>query len=198
MTILARLGNHPRSLASDMQSRWRTLLFVGIVLLAFGAFGLYASTLLAKTMTIAIAGLLVLAGVLQLSQSLLLHGMPSFAMTVALGAAQIAGGIAIWTHPEWAALAIAVTVTGVLLVQAIAQFMLAFRLDNRGGRWVSILAGLVALLAAAASLAGVRWGDRTAPSWSMSVALLAMGVAYVAIALIHRRRHTVGVVPAGR
>jgi len=188
MTILARLGNHPRSLASDMQSRWRTLLAVGIVLLLLGLFGLYASTLLARTMTAAIAGLLVLAGVLQLSQSLLLRGVPSFAMTVALGAAQIAGGVAIWTHPEWAALAVAVTVAGVLVVQAVAQFLLALRLDNRGGRWVSIGAGVVALVAAAVSLAGVRWGDRSAPSWSMAVALLAMGLAYIGIALIHRRR----------
>lgn len=196
MTMLARLGNHPHSLVADMQARWRVLLGIGVGLLALGLFGLYASTLLAKAMTGAMAGLLILAGVLQLSQSLLLRGLPSFAMTVALGAAQVAGGIAIWTHPQWAALAVAITVAVVLLVQAVAQILFGIGLGNRDGRWVSIGAGGVALLAAVAALAGVRWGDRTAPSWSMAIALLSMGVAYVAMALIHRHRGSTPVVPA--
>jgi len=187
MTLLARLGHqHPQSIGVAMQTRWRLLLFAGIVLLALGLFGLYASALLLRTMTVAIAGLLVLAGVLQLSQSLLMRGMPSFVTAVALGAAQIVGGIAIYTHPGWAGYAIAGTVAAVLLMQAIAQIAMGLRLGKGGGRWVSVISGVVALGAAAASLLGVSWGERAAPSWGVSVALLAMGLAYVSIALIYR------------
>ncbi len=187
MTVLSRLGKDSDSIGVAMKDSWARLLIVGVLLLVLGLVGLYASSLLARTTTLLVAALLVIAGALQLTQAFLLRGLPSFALTIALGAAQIIGGIAIYTHPEWAAYAIATTVAAVLVVQALAQFGLALRFNPGGKRWISIVSGVIALVAAVICVTGVAWAGRASASWGIGLAFLAMGVAYVAIALLFRK-----------
>lgn len=187
MTVLSRLGKQPGSIGIAMKASWPRLLIVGVLLVAVGVFGLYASSLMVRTMTVLVSALLVIAGALQLTQAFLLHGLPSFAMTIALGAAQIIGGIAIYTHPEWAAFAVATTVAAVLVVQALAQFTLAFAFRPGGKRWISLASGVIALVAAIICVTGVAWAGRASASWGVGLAMLAMGTAYIAIALLFRR-----------
>lgn len=187
MTVLSRLGNDPTSIGVAMQARWRLMLVLGAVLVVLGILGLHASSLVAHAMTLLVAALLVIAGALQLSQAFLLRGMLSFAITIALGAAQVIAGVAIYTHPEWAAYAIALTVTVVLAVQALALIGLALRFEAGGKRWVPLVSGLAALVAAFISVAGVAWAGRASASWGVGLALLSMGLAYIGIALLLRR-----------
>jgi uncharacterized membrane protein HdeD (DUF308 family) len=187
MTVLSRLGKDSDSIGVAMKGSWRRLLAVGVILLVLGIIGLYASSLMARTTTLLVAALLVIAGALQLSQAFLLRGLPSFAMTIALGAAQIIGGVAIYTHPEWAAYAIATTVAAVLLVQALAQFSLGLRLQPGGQRWISLASGVTALVAAVICVTAVAWAGRASASWGIGLAFLAMGAAYIAIALLFRK-----------
>ncbi len=187
MTLLSRLGKDPGSIGVAMKASWPRLLIVGALLLVMGAFGIYASSFMMRTMTALVAALLVIAGALQLTQAFLLRGLPSFAMTIALGAAQIIGGVAIYTHPEWTAYAVATTVAAVLVVQAVAQISLAFGFRAGGKRWISLVSGLVALIAAVVCVAGVAWAGRASASWGVGLSLLAMGVAYIAIALLFRQ-----------
>lgn len=198
MTVFSRVGKDPGSIGVAMKSSWQRLLIVGVLLLMLGAFGIYASSFMVRTMTVLVAGLLVIAGALQLTEAFLLHGLPSFAMTILLGAAQIIGGIAIYTHPEWAAYAVATTVAAVLVVQAIAQISLAFRFAPGGKRWISLVSGLVALVAAVVCVSGVAWAGRASASWGVGLALLAMGVAYIAIALLFRQDRDPAASPAQR
>lgn len=186
MTVFSRLGREPGSIGVAMKVHWRRLLVLGVLLVLVGIVGLYAASLLVRTMTVLVAALLVIAGALQLSQAFLLRGLPSFAMTIALGAAQIIGGIAIYTHPEWAAYAVATTVAAVLAVQALAQFSLAFGFSDGGRRWISLASGVIALVAAVICVTGVAWAGRAAASWGVGVAMLAMGLAYISIALLAR------------
>jgi len=196
MTVLSRLGSSTDSIGTAMRSHWASLLLVGIALFLLGVFGLYAATLLARTMTLAIAALLVISGALQLAQAFLLRGMPSFALTIALGAAQIVGGIAIYTHPEWAPYAVAATVAALLAIQALAQISMAFRFTTRGKRGISLLAGVIALGAAVASVVGVASAGRASASWGIGVAMLAMGLAYIVIALLYRHDGRMDVAPS--
>ncbi|WP_312315792.1 DUF308 domain-containing protein [Stenotrophomonas sp.] len=186
MTVFSRLGRQPGSIGVAMKAHWQRLLILGVLLVLVGLVGLYAASLLVRTMTLLVAALLVIAGALQLSQAFLLRGLPSFAMTIALGAAQIIGGIAIYTHPEWAAYAVATTVAAVLVVQALAQFSLAFGFSAGGRRWISLASGVIALVAAVICVTGVAWAGRASASWGIGVAMLAMGAAYIAIALLAR------------
>ncbi|WP_282295310.1 DUF308 domain-containing protein [Stenotrophomonas sp. PS02289] len=186
MTVFSRLGRQPGSIGVAMKAHWQRLLILGVLLVLVGLVGLYAASLLVRTMTLLVAALLVIAGALQLSQAFLLRGLPSFAMTIALGAAQIIGGIAIYTHPEWAAYAVATTVAAVLVVQALAQFSLAFGFSAGGHRWISLASGVIALVAAVICVTGVAWAGRASASWGIGVAMLAMGAAYIAIALLAR------------
>lgn len=190
MTVLNRLGNNTDSIGLALRASWPRLLAVGVVLFLLGVFGLYAATFVVRTMTIAIAALLVIAGALQIAQAFLLRGLPSFTLTIALGAAQIVGGIAIHTHPEWAAYAVATTVAALLAIQSLSQILLAFRFGAGGKRWISLLAGMVALAAAVASVVGVAWAGRASAPWGIGVAMLAMGLAYIVIALLYRHDAT--------
>lgn len=189
MTVLSRLGKDSDSIGVAMRGSWARLLIVGVLLVVLGIVGLYASSLMARTTTLLVAALLVIAGALQLAQAFLLRGLPSFALTIALGAAQIIGGIAIYTHPEWAAFAIATTVAAVLVVQALAQFGLALRFHPGSKRWISIVSGIIALVAAVVCVTGVAWAGRASASWGIGLAFLAMGVAYVSISLLFRKEH---------
>lgn len=198
MTVFSRFGNDRDSIGVAMKSSWPRLLIVGILLLAVGAFGIYASSLMLRTMTALVAGVLVIAGAIQLTEAFLVRGLPSFAMTILLGTAQVIGGIAIYTHPGWAGYAVAATVAAVLVVQAIAQISLAFRFRPGGKRWISLASGVVALGAAAISVSGVAWAGRASASWGVGLALLAMGVAYIAIALLFRQDRDSATRPAAR
>lgn len=190
MTVLSRLGKNPDSIGLAMKASWSRLLIVGVLLVAVGLFGLYAASLMVRTMTVLVSALLIIAGALQLTQAFLLRGLPSFAVTIALGAAQVIGGIAIYTHPEWAAFAVATTVAAVLVVQALAQFTLAFSFSPGGKRWISLASGVIALVAAIICVTGVAWAGRASASWGVGLAMLAMGAAYIAIALLFRRDAT--------
>ncbi|UQY89496.1 hypothetical protein LQE85_09945 [Stenotrophomonas rhizophila] len=60
------------------------------------------------------------------------------------------------------------------------------------------MSGLVALVAAVVCVSGVAWAGRASASWGVGLALLAMGVAYIAIALLFRQDRDPAASPARR
>lgn len=173
--------------AGAVRDRWRWTLGVGLVLVACGVAAIlmpYAADFATGTL---LGAVLVVAGVAKIAQGLNAAEATAVNWTVLLGASEVVGGILIYLMPLKGALAVALLLAVVFLVEGVMQVALALRMrPGPGWAWMAG-AGVVALGASAGLVATARWTAYYTPGTLAGIAILAAGAAFVAMALAKRR-----------
>ena len=139
---------------NEAHKQWGWYLALGIVLVACGAYALYAVTAATIASIIVLGAILCIAGVFQLAAAVFARGAGHVILALLIGALDLIVGVMLLQHPGAGAL----TVT--LLLAAFQAFGIASAMQN--------ISGLVAepgawfLLSATASMVdgGIRLGPR--------------------------------------
>ena len=136
---------------------------------------------------VVLGAVFVIAGVAKIVQGLNVREWAGANWYVLLGAAEVVGGLLIYFNPLKGALAIALLLALLFLVEAVMQSALAFRVRPEAGWGWLLFAGLVALAASIALVMTARYTKYFTPGTLAGIALLAAGWACMAIGLAKRR-----------
>jgi uncharacterized membrane protein HdeD (DUF308 family) len=130
---------------------------------------------------------LAIIGVAKIVQGVNLREWVGANWQIMLGAAEVVGGILIYLNPIKGALAIALLLAVVFLIEAVMQIALALKMRPEAG-WVWLLvAGLVALVASVGIVLTARRVQYFTLGTFAGIAILAGGWACVVIALAKQR-----------
>lgn len=172
---------------ATVRSRWRWTLAVGLVMVACGIGAIMLPVVADFAMGTVLGAALAIVGVAKIVQGVNLREWGGANWQIMLGAAEVVGGILIYLNPVKGALAIALLLAVVFLIEAVMQIALAFKMRPEAG-WVWLLAaGLVALVASVGIVLTARRVQYFTPGTFAGIAILAGGWACVVIALVKQR-----------
>jgi uncharacterized membrane protein HdeD (DUF308 family) len=130
-----------------------------------------------------LAAVLGVSGVAKIVQGLKVREWIGANMHILLGAAEIVGGALIYLYPVKGALAVALLLAVMFLIEAVMQISLAIRSRPEPG-WIWLLvAGLIALVASFGLATTVRYTDYLTPGTLAGAAIIAAGWACIMMAL---------------
>lgn len=173
--------------AGTVRSRWGGTLVVGLVMIACGVGAIMLPVVADFTMGTVLGAALALVGVAKIVQGMNVREWAGANWQIMLGAAEVVGGILIYLNPIKGALAIALLLAVVFLIEAVMQIGLAFKMRPEAG-WAWLLAaGLVALAASIGIVLTARHIQYFTPGTFAGVAILAAGWACVMMAIAKRR-----------
>jgi uncharacterized membrane protein HdeD (DUF308 family) len=166
-----------------IQDNWGWFLALGIALVIGGVILIAAPLATSVAVTILIAAVLFIGGLVQIYHAFKTHGTASFLWNLITGIIAVVGGIVIYVNPLAGTLALTVVIAAIFVAQGISQVLLAFKLKPHDG-WVWVLiAGLVSLAA------GVMiWLELpSSAAWALGllagISVMLNGWSYIAIAL---------------
>lgn len=166
-----------------IQDNWGWFLALGIALVIGGVILIAAPLATSVAVTILIAAVLFIGGLVQIYHAFKTHGTASFLWNLITGIIVVVGGIVIYVNPLAGTLALTVVIAAIFVAQGISQILLAFKLKPHEG-WVWVLiAGLVSLAA------GVMiWLELpSSAAWALGllagISVMLNGWSYIAIAL---------------
>ncbi|WP_162855033.1 HdeD family acid-resistance protein [Stappia sp. BW2] len=166
-----------------IQDNWGWFLALGIALVIGGVILIAAPLATSVAVTILIAAVLFIGGLVQIYHAFKTHGTASFLWNLITGIIAVVGGIVIYVNPLAGTLALTVVIAAIFVAQGISQILLAFKLKPHEG-WVWVLiAGLVSLAA------GVMiWLELpSSAAWALGllagISVMLNGWSYIAIAL---------------
>jgi uncharacterized membrane protein HdeD (DUF308 family) len=182
----ARLG-HPSDQAA--RSRWLSKLALGLVLIACGLCAILLPAVSDFAAGVVLGAVLVIMGVAKVVQGLNAGGWEEVNWQILLGAAEVVGGILIYLNPLKGALAIALMIATMFLVEAVMNVAFALKMrPEKGWAWF-VGAGVVAFAASIGVTMTARYTQYYTPGTLGGFAIFVAGCAYVAIALASRRVH---------
>lgn len=178
----------------DMQAKirenWGWFLALGIALMIGGIILIAAPLATSIAVTLLIAAVLFIGGLVQIYNAFKTQGTSSFLWNLVTGLIAVIGGIVIYVNPLAGTFALTLVIAAIFAAQGISQILLAFKLrPHEGWVWV-LIAGLVALAA------GVMiWMDLPgSAAWALGliagISVLVNGWSYIAIALAARSMKT--------
>ena len=166
-----------------IQDNWGWFLALGVALVIGGIILIAAPLATSIAVTILIAAVLFIGGLVQIYHAFKTHGTASFLWNLITGIIAVVGGIVIYVNPLAGTLALTVVIAAIFVAQGISQILLAFKLKPHEG-WVWVLiAGLVSLAA------GVMiWLELpSSAAWALGllagISVMLNGWSYIAIAL---------------
>jgi len=166
-----------------IQDNWGWFLALGIALVIGGLILIAAPLATSIAVTILIAAVLFVGGLVQIYNAFKTQGSGSFLWNLITGLIAVIGGIVIYVNPLAGTFALTLVIAAIFIAQGISQVLLAFKLKPHEG-WVWVLiAGLVSLAA------GVMiWLELpSSAAWALGllagISVLLNGWSYIAIAL---------------
>jgi uncharacterized membrane protein HdeD (DUF308 family) len=166
-----------------IQDNWGWFLALGIALVIGGLILIAAPLATSVAVTILIAVVLFVGGLVQVYNAFKTHGTGSFLWNLITGIIAVIGGIVIYANPLAGTFALTLVIAAIFIAQGISQILLAFKLKPHEG-WVWVLiAGLVSLAA------GIMiWLELpSSAGWALGllagISVLINGWSYIAIAL---------------
>ncbi|GAB4542420.1 MAG: HdeD family acid-resistance protein [Roseibium sp.] len=169
-----------------IQENWGWFLALGIALVVGGVILIAAPLATSIAVTILIAVVLFVGGLVQIYNAFKTKETSSFLWNLVTGIIAVVGGIVIYVNPLAGTFALTLVIAAIFAAQGISQILLAFKLKPHEG-WVWVLiAGIVSLAA------GVMiWMDLPgSAAWALGliagVSVLVNGWSYIAIALAAR------------
>jgi len=166
-----------------IQDNWGWFLALGIALVIGGMILIAAPLATSIAVTILIAAVLFVGGLVQIYNAFKTQGSGSFLWNLITGLIAVIGGIVIYVNPLAGTFALTLVIAAIFIAQGISQILLAFKLKPHEG-WVWVLvAGLVSLAA------GVMiWLELpSSAAWALGllagISVLINGWSYIAIAL---------------
>ncbi|WP_081602599.1 HdeD family acid-resistance protein [Afipia felis] len=175
-----------RHQAATLKLKWGRFFVLGIVLVIAGVLAIALPEISAFATGSVFGIALGLAGVAKMALSLQIKEWSGFLWQELTGAAEVVGGILIYFNPLKGALAIALLIALVLLVQSFLQIALAFRIRKQNGWQWFALSSLVSLAASAALVIKLPFTIGYEPGVIAGITLLVAGIAYIAIAFTMR------------
>jgi uncharacterized membrane protein HdeD (DUF308 family) len=171
---------------AKIQDNWGWFLALGIALVIGGIILIAAPLATSIAVTILIAAVLFVGGLVQIYNAFKTQGTSSFLWNLITGIIAVIGGVIIYINPLAGTFALTLVIAAIFVAQGVSQVLLAFKLKPHEG-WVWVLiAGLVSL---AAGL--MIWMDLPgSAAWALGliagVSVLVNGWSYIAIALAAR------------
>lgn len=174
------------TMKAKIQENWGWFLALGIALVLGGLILIAAPYATSIAVTILIAAVLVVGGLVQIYNAFKTQGSSSFLWNLITGLVAVIGGILIYVNPMVGAFTLTLLLAAVFAAQGISQVLLAFKLKPHEG-WIWVLvAGIVSLIA------GVMiWMELpSSATWALGliagISVLINGWSYIAIALAAR------------
>lgn len=169
-----------------IQENWGWFLGLGIALVLGGMILIAAPLATSVAVTILIAAVLFVGGLVQIYNSFKTKETTSFLWNLITGIIAVIGGIVIYVNPLAGTFALTIVIAAIFAAQGISQILLAFKLKPHEG-WVWVLiAGIVSLAA------GIMiWLELpSSAAWALGliagVSVLVNGWSYITIALAAR------------
>lgn len=170
-----------------VRSHWGGTLALGLVLILCGIGAIMLPVVADFAMSTVLGAALVIAGVAKIVQGVNLREWTGANWQIMLGAAEVVGGILIYLNPLKGALAIALLLAVVFLIEAVMQVALAIKIRPEAGWEWLVVAGGVALAASIGIVLTARRLQYFTPGTFAGVVILAAGWACVAMALAKQR-----------
>ena len=178
------------SITDIVRAKWGWFLALGIALALGGALMIALPLASSIAVTMIIAAVFVVGGILQIWHAFSVKGWSGFLWNVATGLIALIGGAAVYYNPLVGTFTLTLVVAGILLAQGGTQSLLALEVrPHDGWGWV-LAAGVISILAGLCI-----WLEfPTSALWALGllggVAVLTNGWSYIAIALAARRTDT--------
>ncbi|WP_417671711.1 HdeD family acid-resistance protein [Roseibium sp.] len=175
-----------QSVIEKIEENWIWFLVLGIALLIGGLILIAAPLASSIAITLLIAAVLVVGGVIQVYQAFRGKDGTSYIWSLVTGIIAVIGGIVIYANPLAGTFALTLVIAAVFIAQGISQLLLAIRYRPREGWiWVAI-AGAVSLLAGV-----LIWLELpSSAAWALGliagISVMFNGWSYIAIALAAR------------
>ncbi|TYC51362.1 HdeD family acid-resistance protein [Rhodobacterales bacterium] len=169
-----------------IQKNWIWFLVLGIALVIGGLILIAAPLATSVAVTILIAIVLFVGGLVQIYNAFKTQGTSSFLWNLITGIIAVIGGLVIYLNPLAGTFALTLVIAAIFIAQGISQVLLAFKLKPHDG-WIWVMiAGIVSLAA------GVMiWLELpSSAAWALGliagISVLLNGWSYIAIALAAR------------
>lgn len=169
-----------------IQENWGWFLALGVALVIGGMILIAAPLATSIAVTILIAAVLFIGGLVQIYNSFKTQGTSSFLWNLITGIIAVIGGIVIYVNPLAGTFALTLVIAAIFVAQGVTQILLAFKLKPHDG-WVWVLiAGIVSLAAG-----GMIWLELpSSAAWALGliagISVLVNGWSYITIALAAR------------
>ncbi len=169
-----------------LQENWGWFLALGVALVIGGIVLIAAPHATSIAVTILIAVVLFVGGLVQIYNAFRTKGTSGFLWNLVTGIIAVIGGLVIYFNPLAGTLALTLVIAAIFVAQGISQVLLAFKLKPHEGWFWVLIAGIVSLAA------GVMiWLDLPgSATWVLGliagISVLLNGWSYIAIALAAR------------
>ncbi|MGA7220370.1 MAG: DUF308 domain-containing protein [Candidatus Sulfotelmatobacter sp.] len=159
----------------------------GVLLIIFGMFAIGSPFLAAVAVNVAIAWLIVLAGIVHIVLAFHAHGAGSLIWKLLVGIAYLCFGAYLIAHPLLGVASLTLLLAGLFLIEGILNIVLYFRMRPiHGSAWV-LVDGIITLLLGL--MIYMQWPSSAA--WAIGilvgVSMLISGATRVAMSLAVRR-----------
>lgn len=171
---------------TKIQENWGWFLALGIALVLGGIILIAAPLATSVAVTILIAAVLFIGGLVQIYHAFKTQGTAAFLWDLITGIIAVIGGIVIYVNPLAGTFALTLVIAAIFAAQGVSQILLAFKLSPHEG-WVWVLIAGVVSLAAGVMI----WMDLPgSAAWALGliagISVLVNGWSYIAIALAAR------------
>src|SRR5262245_29951059 len=163
MPLIEGLRLNPATDPETARTRWLSRLALGLLLITCGLSAILLPAVSDLATGTVLGIVLMVIGVAKVLEGLRVGGWEDVNWQIMLGATEVVGGILIYVNPLKGALAIALMIATMLLVEAVMHVALAFRLRPRAGWGWLLGAGGAAFAASIAVTFTARWTQYITP-----------------------------------
>jgi len=181
----------PANITEIVRAKWGWFLVLGIVFIISGFFALIAPFQASVLVTVVVAIVLVISGVLQIFQAWSVQSWTGFLWQLVIGLILLVGGIAIYFNPIEYTYLLTLFAAAVFLAKGIFQIILGFRLKPQDAWGWIVSAGIVAMLVGVLIFMEYPFSGSFALGVLAGISLLFTGWSYIAIALAARQSKSV-------
>ncbi|MCK7615439.1 HdeD family acid-resistance protein [Roseibium sediminicola] len=166
-----------------IQENWGWFLALGIALVIGGMILIAAPLATSIAVTILIAAVLFVGGLVQIYNAFKTKGTSGFLWNLITGIIAVIGGIVIYVNPLAGTFALTLVIAAIFVAQGVSQILLALKLKPHTG-WVWVLiAGIVSLAAGAMIFMELPSSAAWALGLIAGISVLINGWSYITIAL---------------
>ncbi|WP_408959381.1 HdeD family acid-resistance protein [Natrinema sp. 74] len=170
----------------SLKNEWRTLAIAGVLVGLIGILAVAFPFVTGLSVSLAIGALLVVGGIVHGVHAFTARGWRGSLWQLALAVVSVVAGIAVLAAPAVALLTLTIALVAYLLVDGIAELVLATRMPSSRSRTAVAVSGVVGLV-----LAALLWvGFPATAAWAIGllvgVNLLVTGLSMVSVAMAAR------------
>ncbi len=183
---MAGVSGNAKDIVEKIEENWGWFLVLGIVLLIGGMILIAAPLASSIAVTLLIAAVLFVGGLVQIYQAFKARGTSGFLWSLVIGIIAVIGGIVIYANPLAGTFALTLVIAAVFIAQGVSQLLLAFKVRPREGWFWVAIAGAVSVVA------GIMiWFDLPfSAAWALGliagISVMFNGWSYIALALAAR------------